>query len=156
MTTEYMHGLLVELIKRSHHDGFCDKKGKRTTHPTGLSSWHMNIATAGRTSQDPPSLRAVNLLRVDKRKGLLFVTMDGVGGSRGSSSGIPVASVNIHGTALPPCDEQWRFEGNVVADPTALSDAPHSLLGTFQNLNLTDSHLYHHLNPTFTSSQLTC
>ena len=127
-------GPLAELIKRSYKDGFCDKKGKRTKNPIGLN-WQMNLATAGRTPTDPPSLRSVALLRVDKRKGLMFLAMGGAGGSRAacsnssSSVGCLAASVNIHGTALPPCEEQWRFEGNIVADPSALSEAPHSMLG---------------------------
>lgn len=150
MTTESMHGPLAELIKSSYCSGYCDKKGKITTHPSGLI-WQMNIATAGRTPTDPPFLRTVALIQIDKRKGLLFVMLDGVGG--GSNSTVPVASVNIHGTTLPPSEEHWRFEGNVVADPSALSHVPHSLLGKHYDV---DNLLYHHLNHTFTPSQLTC
>jgi hypothetical protein len=152
MTTESIHGPLIELIKSSYRDGYCDKKGKRTTHPSGLI-WQMNIATAGRIPTDPPSLRTVALIQIDKRKGLLFVTLDGIGGSRSSNSTVPVASVNIHGTTLPPSEEEWRFEGIVVADPSALSHVPHSLLGNHYDI---DNLLYHHLNHTFTLSQLTC
>ena len=79
----------------------------------------------------------------------MFVFMGGIGGNRGSSSSSNsqthdpvVASVNIHGTTMPPCEEQWRFEGNVVADPSALSDAPHNLLGKKMTMiNLTDPNL---------------
>ena len=115
----------MELIKRSYNDGFCDKKGKRAKHhPSGLN-WQMILAISGRTPLNPPSLQTVALLRVDKRKGLMFVTM---GGNIGSCSTV-AASVVIHGIVLPPREEEWRFEGNIVTDPSALSDAPHSLLG---------------------------